>query len=63
MRCHYCGQEAAYEAETGGVIVGLCAPHFREQIEEIAESDGLTALTNQINIDADNSKENESGEP
>ncbi len=51
MRCHYCDREAAYEAESGGVTVGLCEEHFRERIEELAESEGLAALQERIDVD------------
>ena len=52
MRCHYCELEAAYAAEKDGVTVGLCEDHFRERIEELAESDELAALEERIDIDS-----------
>jgi hypothetical protein len=51
MRCHYCDSEAAYEAEQAGVVVGLCAEHFRERVEELADDEGLEALREQTEID------------
>ena len=52
MRCHYCDREAAFEAEQAGVVVGLCADHFRERIEELAEDDGLAALSDRIDVES-----------
>ncbi|MFB6130784.1 MAG: DUF6757 family protein [Salinigranum sp.] len=51
MYCHYCDREAAYAAEKDGVKVGLCERHFRERIEELAESEELASLRKQIDID------------
>lgn len=51
MNCHYCDREATYAAETDGVKVGLCERHFRDRIEELAESDGLAALRERLDID------------
>ncbi|MES3159943.1 MAG: hypothetical protein PPP55_00055 [Halorubrum sp.] len=52
MQCHYCDREAAFEAEHGGVVVGLCADHFRDRIEELAEDEGLTALRDRIDVES-----------
>ena len=51
MHCHYCDRKAAYAAEKDGLKVGLCERHFRERIEELAESEELAALRKQIDID------------
>ncbi|MFB6123267.1 MAG: DUF6757 family protein [Haloferacaceae archaeon] len=51
MKCHYCDREAAYAAEKDQLKVGLCDRHFRERIEELAESDELEAIREQIDID------------
>jgi hypothetical protein len=51
MYCHYCDREAAYAAEKDGIKVGLCERHFRERLEELAESDELEALREQLDID------------
>ena len=51
MNCHYCDREAAYAAQKDGVKVGLCERHFRERIEELAESEELASLREQIDID------------
>jgi hypothetical protein len=50
MYCHYCDREAAYAAEKDGIKVGLCEEHFRERIEELADSEGLAALREQIDV-------------
>lgn len=52
MRCHYCKREAAVSAESGGVRVGLCEEHFRERMEELAESENLQELEDKIDVDS-----------
>ena len=52
MRSHYCDREAAYEAEQSGVVVGLCAEHFRERVEELADDDGLRALRDRLDVES-----------
>jgi hypothetical protein len=51
MQCHYCESGAAYAAEKNGIKVGLCEQHFRKRVEELADSEELQALREQINID------------
>lgn len=51
MQCHYCGDEAAFAAETEGVKVGLCEAHFRERLEELADADELKALKEEVDVD------------
>jgi hypothetical protein len=51
MQCHYCEQEAAYAARKEHIKVGLCEDHFRERVEELADSDELEALREQIDVD------------
>ena len=53
MRCHYCDREAEITAESNGVQVGLCAKHFREQVKELAETEGLEQLESQLDIDGE----------
>nr|WP_197427957.1 DUF6757 family protein [Halogeometricum sp. CBA1124] len=43
MKCHYCDRDAAYAAEKDGIKVGLCERHFRERVEELADSEELAA--------------------
>ncbi|WP_277554836.1 DUF6757 family protein [Halobaculum limi] len=50
MQCHYCDREAAYAAERRGVSVGLCESHFRERIEELAESESLEAIREKVDV-------------
>ena len=38
MHCHYCGNDAAYEATSNGVRVGLCEHHLRSQFDELSAS-------------------------
>lgn len=51
MQCHYCDREAAYAAEKEGIRVGLCKEHFQERVEELAESEELAALREQVDVD------------
>ncbi|MFW5917934.1 MAG: DUF6757 family protein [Haloferacaceae archaeon] len=51
MQCHYCDREAAYAAEKDLLKVGLCEEHFRERVEELADSDELETLREQIDVD------------
>ena len=53
MRCHYCDREAEITAESDGVRVGLCPEHFREQVQELAESEGLEQLESQLDVDGE----------
>ncbi|QLG61007.1 DUF6757 family protein [Halorarum salinum] len=50
MQCHYCDREAAYAAERDGLRVGLCERHFRDRVEELADSEGLEALREQVDV-------------
>ena len=52
MRCHYCDREANFTAEKDGVKVGLCEEHFRERVEELAESEELAALKERLDIES-----------
>ena len=56
MRCHYCDREAAYEAEQAGVVVGLCTDHFRERVEELADDEGLAALSERLDVESTGSE-------
>lgn len=51
MHCHYCDREATFTAETGGVRVGLCDRHFRRRFEQLAESDALASLRQELDLD------------
>lgn len=51
MYCHYCDREAAFAAESEGVRVGLCEEHFREQLQEISDADGLETLKERVDVD------------
>jgi hypothetical protein len=51
MRCHYCDDPADVTVEKDGVVVGLCEEDFRERLEELAESDALEDLREQLDID------------
>jgi len=51
MQCHYCDREADIAVEKDGVKVGVCKSHFREQMEEIADSDVLDGIEDDLDID------------
>ncbi|MFB6136319.1 MAG: DUF6757 family protein [Halobacteriaceae archaeon] len=51
MQCHYCDRSADVTVEKDGVRVGLCEDHFRERLEELAESEMLDDLREQLDID------------
>lgn len=51
MQCHYCDREATYAAEKDAIKVGLCEEHFRDRVEELADSDELAALEEEIDVE------------
>jgi len=51
MHCHYCERAAAITVEHEGVTVGVCEEHFREQMEELADSDFLADVRGELDID------------
>jgi hypothetical protein len=51
MRCHYCDRDADIAVEKDGVKVGVCEAHFREQMEELADSDAIANLEEELDID------------
>ena len=51
MQCHYCDRDADIAVEKDGVKVGVCKPHFREQMEELADSDWLEGIEDDLDID------------
>jgi len=51
MQCHYCEAVADVTVEKDGVQVGLCEDHFRERLEELAESDALDDVREHLDID------------
>lgn len=44
MQCHFCELPADVVVETDGVRVGVCEAHFREQLDELADTDWLTQV-------------------
>lgn len=53
MRCHYCSREADVTAASGEVRVGLCEEHFEQRLEELAESEGLAALEERLDVETE----------
>lgn len=51
MECHYCDRAADVGVEKDGVTVGVCEEHFRDQMEELADSEWLDDLEADLDID------------
>jgi len=51
MECHYCESQADIAVEKDGIKVGVCETHFREQIDELAESEWLEDVEESLDID------------
>ncbi len=51
MQCHYCDRAADITVEKGGVRVGVCEEHFREQMEELSDADWLEGIDDELDID------------
>jgi len=52
MQCHYCEREADIAVEKEGVKVGVCQKHFREQMEDLADSEWLDGVEDELDIDS-----------
>ncbi len=52
MQCHYCERDADIAVEKEGVKVGLCQTHFQEQMEDLADSEWLDDVEEELNIDS-----------
>jgi hypothetical protein len=51
MQCHYCDLGADITVEKNGIQVGVCEDHFREQLEDLAESEWLERIEGELDID------------
>jgi len=51
MECHYCEDEAAVVVEKDGIRVGVCEEHFREQMDELADSGWIEEIQDQLDVD------------
>jgi len=51
MNCHYCDRDADVTVEKDGIKVGVCKGHFRERMEELADSEWLEGVEDQLDID------------
>jgi len=51
MECHYCESQADIAVEKDGIKVGVCETHFREQMDELAESEWLEDVEESLDID------------
>jgi len=51
MECHHCEEAAEIVVEKDGVRVGVCERHFRDRMEELADSEWVHDLEEQLDID------------
>jgi hypothetical protein len=51
MECHYCDASAEIVVEKDDIRVGACERHFREQMEELADSEWVSDIEDQLDID------------
>lgn len=51
MQCHYCDRDAEIAVEKEGIKVGVCKTHFQEQMEDLADSEWLEDVEDQLDID------------
>lgn len=51
MQCHFCDSEADVTVEKDGITVGACTPHFREQLEELADTEWLRDVAEDVDVD------------
>lgn len=51
MECHYCENGADVVVEKDGIRVGVCEKHFRDQMDELAESDWVEEIQDQLDVD------------
>lgn len=51
MECHYCESSADIVVEKDGIRVGACERHFREQMEELADSEWVRNIEEDLDID------------
>lgn len=48
MQCHFCDRAADVAVEKDGVTVGVCQTHFRERMEELADSEWLREVAEDV---------------
>ncbi len=51
MECHYCDSSADIVVEREGIRVGVCERHFREQMEELSDSEWVRDIEDELDID------------
>ena len=51
MECHYCDSAADVVVEKDGIRVGVCETHFREQMEELSESEFVEDIQDELDVD------------
>jgi hypothetical protein len=51
MQCHYCDRDAEIAVEKEGIKVGVCKTHFQAQMDDLADSEWLEDVEEQLDID------------
>lgn len=51
MECHYCESSADVVVAKDNVKVGVCEDHFHAQMEELADSEIVNDLEDQLDVD------------
>jgi hypothetical protein len=51
MECHYCDNGADIVVEKDDIKVGVCEEHFHDQMEELADSEWVEDLEEQLDVD------------
>lgn len=51
MECHHCNEKADVVVEKDGIRVGVCERHFREQMDELADSGWMEDIEEQLDVD------------
>ena len=52
MQCHYCDRDADVTVEKEGVKVGVCSEHFRDRMADLADSDSLRDVEEELDVDS-----------
>lgn len=51
MQCHFCEREADVAVEKDGLRVGVCEAHFQERMDDLADSEWLRDLEEEVDLD------------
>lgn len=51
MQCHFCDRDADVAVEKDGVKVGVCERHFREQMDDLSDSEWVESIAEDVDVD------------